>query len=91
MPNRRDVVVEQLQALADDLEQLWKAATRDPAAERRKERAWMLLSGALGAVATIASRRAVTKLWPILTGEPAPGRPTPAAPREHERAREPVS
>jgi hypothetical protein len=91
MPNRRDVVVEQLQALADDLEQLWKAATRDPAAERRKERAWMLLTGALGAVATLVSRRAVAKLWPILTGEPAPLSPTPAAPREHERAREPVS
>jgi hypothetical protein len=91
MPNRRDVVVEQLQELADDLEQLWKAATRDPAAERRKERAWMLLTGALGALATIASRRAVAKLWPILTGEPTPWRAPPAAPREHERVREPVS
>jgi hypothetical protein len=90
MPNRRDVVVEQLQALADDLEQLWKAATRDPAVERRKERAWMLLTGALGALATIASRRAVAKLWPILTGEPTPLRTTPAA-RKDEREREPVS
>jgi hypothetical protein len=91
MPNRRDLVVEQLHALADDLEQLWKAATRDPAEERRKERAWMLLTGALGALATIASRRAITKLWPILTGEPTPVRTGPPGRREHEREREPVS
>ena len=89
MPNRRDLVVEQLQALADDLEELWKAATRDPAAERRKERAWVLLTGALGALATIVSRRAVAKLWPILTGEPPPVRTTPAAPQhEHKQKRE---
>jgi len=68
MANRRELVVEQLHALADDLEELWKAATRDPAAERRKQRGWALLSGALGAAATIASRRALAKLWPILTG-----------------------
>jgi hypothetical protein len=93
MPNRRDLVVEQLQALADDLEELWKAATRDPAAERRKERAWVLLTGALGALATIVSRRAVAKLWPILTGEPTPGRTASAAPPEHEQEpeRAPVS
>jgi hypothetical protein len=91
MPNRRDVVVEQLRALSDDLEELWKAATRDPAAEKRKERLWMLLTTALGAASTMASRRVLAKLWPILTGEAppsgaqAPKRPAPAPP-----AREPV-
>ena len=92
MPNRRDLVVEQLHALADDLEELWKAATRDPAAERRKQRAWLLLTGVLGALATIASRQALGKLWPILTGEPTPSA-SPPAPRERkpEREREPVS
>jgi hypothetical protein len=80
MPKRRDLVVEQLQALADDIEELWRAATRDPAAEKRKERAWMLLTGALGAASTMASRKAVTKLWPILTGEPPPGTKAPAPP-----------
>jgi hypothetical protein len=94
MPNRRDLVVQQLHALADDLEELWKAATRDPVAERRKQRAWVLLSGALGAASTMASRKAVAKLWPILTGEPAPGAapapPTPPA-REPEPERERVS
>jgi hypothetical protein len=93
MANRRELVAEQLRAVADDLEQLWKVATRDPAAERRKQRAWVLLTGALGALATTASRQAFAKLWPILTGEPTPW--TTAAPGAHrerkpERAREPV-
>jgi len=80
MPTRRDLVVQQLHALADDLEELWKAATRDPAAERRKQRGWILLTGALGAASTMASRKALAKLWPILTGEPPPGAKTPSAP-----------
>jgi hypothetical protein len=91
MPNRRDLVVEQLRALADDIEELWKAATRDPAAERRKQRAWLLLTGALGALATMASRQALNKIWPILTGEPAPLTKSPSPPRAQERTREPVS
>jgi len=92
MANRRELVAEQLRAVADDLEQLWKVATRDPAAERRKERAWLLLTGALGALATIASRRVSAKLWPILTGEPTPRTTSPEARRERkpDRAREPV-
>lgn len=88
---RRDVVGEQLRVLADDLEELWKAATRDPAAERRKERTWALLTGALGAVATMASRKVLTKVWPILTGEPVPSVApprTPPASREPEREAE---
>lgn len=85
MANRRDLVVEQLRALADDLEELWKAATRDPAVEQRKRRGWVLLTGALGAVATMASRKALAKLWPILTGEPPPGTKAPASPRERDR------
>jgi len=85
MANRRDLVVEQLRALADDLEELWKAATRDPAAERRKQRGWVLLTGALGAMATLASRKALTKLWPILTGEPPPEPKAPDASRQRDR------
>jgi hypothetical protein len=81
MATRRDLVVQQLHALADDVEELWKAATRDPAAERRKQRGWLLLTGALGVASTMASRKALTKLWPILTGEPPPpGMKTPSAP-----------
>jgi hypothetical protein len=82
MAKRRDVVAEQLHQLADDFEELWKALTRDPAVERRKERGWTLLVGALGAGATMASRRLVAKVWPILTGEQPPIAKTPRpAPR----------
>jgi hypothetical protein len=91
MQNRRELVAEQLHALADDLEQLWKAATRDPAAERRKQRAWVLLTGAFGALATMAARQAFARLWPILTGEPTPWTTSRAAARKPEREREPVS
>jgi hypothetical protein len=88
MAKRRQLVVQQLHALADDLEELWKAATRNPAAEQRKQRGWVLLTGALGAAATMASRKALAKLWPILTGEPPPGPKAPSAsaePRERVR------
>lgn len=85
---RRELVVEQLRALADDLEGLWKAATRDPAAERRKQRQWILLTGALGALSTMASRKALAKLWPILTGEPLPSM---APPRPEPHKAEPPS
>jgi hypothetical protein len=71
--------MQQLTQLADDLEELWKAATRDPAVEQRKQRAWTILAGVLGAVAAMASRRAVAKLWPILTGEQPPAVKTPSA------------
>jgi Protein of unknown function (DUF4235) len=79
MANRTDVVMQQLRQLADDLEELWKAATRDPAVEQRKQRAWKILSGVLGAAAAMASRRAVAKFWPILTGEQPPTAKTPAS------------
>ena len=87
MASRKDVVAEQLHQLADDLDELWKALTRDPAVEKRKERAWTLLVGVLGAAATMASRRAVAKLWPILTGEQPPTQKTPAqaAPQPREK------
>jgi hypothetical protein len=79
MANRKDVVAQQLNQLADDLQELWKAATRDPAVEQRKQRTWTILAGVLGAAATVASRRALAKLWPILTGEQPPAAKTPVA------------
>jgi hypothetical protein len=87
LARRRELVVRQLHALADDLEELWKAATRDPAAEQRKERGWILLTGVLGVASTMASRKALAKLWPILTGEPPPGAKERMEPKEpHEPA-----
>lgn len=90
MSKRTDVMAEQLRELAADLEGLWIAATHDPKKEARRERVWTLFSGALGAIAGIAARQAMAKLWPILTGEeplvaarprPArPGRPEPVKP-----------
>ena len=91
MANRRDLVAEQLRELADDLESLWRAATRDPKKEARRERAWTVLSGVVAAASTIASRQLLAKLWPILTGE----RPPTAAPlppqKTEERPREPTA
>lgn len=92
MPKRRDVIAEELRTLADDLESLWRAVTKDPAREARRERMWTILSGGLAAAATMASRRAVAKLWPILTGEeplvgPRPPRPAPGMPEREARAR----
>ena len=73
MPDRRDVVVEQLDELRTDLEALWVALTHDPKKEARKERAWMLFTGALAAVAGMGARRVATQLWLVLTGENPPG------------------
>jgi len=72
MPKRRDVISDQLQALADDLESLWRAATRDPKAEARRERAWTILAGVLSAASTMAARQLAGRIWPILTGETPP-------------------
>jgi hypothetical protein len=88
MANRKDVVVQQLSQLADDLEELWKAATRDPAVEQRKQRAWAILSGVVGAAAAVASRQAVAKFWPILTGEQPPTAKTPGSSPSGQTRRE---
>ena len=47
---------------------------RDPGEERRTRVAWGILQGALGAVFTLAARRMATRIWFVLTGEPAPGK-----------------
>jgi hypothetical protein len=91
MPKRRDVVADQLRELADDLESLWRAATRDPKKEARRERTWTIVSGALAAASTMASRRLLAKLWPILTGErPPAGAGPPTKQPTDERPREPT-
>jgi hypothetical protein len=72
MTKKTDVLAEEVNGLAQDFEGLWRALTRDPNKEAQRERAWAMLSGAFGVAATMAARRAVAKLWPILTGEPPP-------------------
>jgi hypothetical protein len=73
MPSRRAVVAEQLDELRTDFEALWVALTRDPKKEARKERAWMIFAGAVGAAAALAARKAATRVYTVLTGELPPG------------------
>jgi hypothetical protein len=78
MPSRSDVLLENLEELQQDLLDLWHTLTRDPKKEVWKERAWTVLSGVFAAVATLAARRAATKVYGILTGERPPiGRQAP--------------
>ena len=72
MPTRSDVLSEQLDELRTDLGALWSGLTRDPKKEARKERLWLVFTGALGAVAALGARRVATKAWGVLTGEAPP-------------------
>lgn len=91
MPKRKDVIADELQSLADDLERLWRAATHDPKRERRRERTWMIVSGVLSAASTMAARKLAAKLWPILTGElPPTGAGQPQQPAPAARNAEPA-
>ena len=80
MPNRSDVLVSNLEELQQDLLDLWRTLTRDPAKEKRKERAWTILAGAFTAVSAIVARRVAAKIWGVLTGETAPIVRQPPAP-----------
>ena len=72
MPTKNEVVSEQLAELRQDLRDLWLALRADPKKQKRKERMWSLLAGALAAGATMGARMAATKIWTRLTGEPPP-------------------
>jgi len=54
-------------------ERAWKLG-RDERAERRKQRAWSLLQGGVGAGFTLLARRAAAGAWEGLTGRDAPRR-----------------
>ena len=96
MPSRSDVLLSNLEELQQDLLDLWRTLTRDPAKEARKERAWTILAGVFTAVGAIAARKAAAKAWGILTGEapPTSRRPPPSggggpSDRRAERAAQP--
>jgi hypothetical protein len=72
VPTRSDVINEQLDALGQDLNQLWVALTTDPQKQARKQRAWSVVSGILGAAATMIARRGASRAWALLTGEQPP-------------------
>jgi hypothetical protein len=72
MPSKNEVVVEQLAEIRQDLRGLWLALRTDPKKQKRKERMWSLLAGALTAAAAVGARLVATKIWTRLTGEPPP-------------------
>ena len=72
MKKKNEVVAEQLAQIRQDFRDLWTALRTDPKKQKRKERAWALVSGALAAIATLGARQAATKAWTRLTGEPPP-------------------
>jgi hypothetical protein len=86
MPKRGDVVTDQLDELKTDFTALWVALTRDPKKEARKERAFTILTSALGAVAALGARRVATKAWGVLTGEAPPVARRPQRPANRRSA-----
>jgi hypothetical protein len=54
-------------------EKAWTVG-RDPKTERKKRLLWGAVQGAVGAVFTLAARRAVAKAWGLLTGEQPPSK-----------------
>jgi hypothetical protein len=72
VPTKGAVVSEQLATLGQDLKQLWVAVTADPKKQARKQRAWSVVSGILGAAATMIARRWASRAWAVLTGEQPP-------------------
>jgi hypothetical protein len=74
VPSKREAVVEELRAVGDDLQSLVETIAQDPKERARRERRWRILYGTLGAVATLAARRAATRVYGVLTGEAPPGK-----------------
>ena len=74
MPEKREVVAQQLRELAEDLKGLRDALVQDPKEQARRERAWRILYGVSTALFTIASRQAAARAWGVLTGERPPGK-----------------
>ena len=52
-------------------EKAWTVG-RDAKSQKRKRLAWGVVQGAIGAVFTLAARRAGAKAWGVLTGEAPP-------------------
>jgi hypothetical protein len=80
VPSRNDVLLANLEELQQDLSDIWRSLTRDPAKEARKERAWTVLAGVFTALSAILARKAAAKVYGILTGETAPIVRQPPAP-----------
>jgi uncharacterized protein DUF4235 len=72
LPDRNEVVREQLEQLGQDLRELWTAIVVDPKKQARKKRAWRILVGVSVSGATMGARKLATRLWKVLTGEDPP-------------------
>jgi hypothetical protein len=72
VPTKGAAVTEQIHALGQDLKRLWVAVIADPKKQARKQRAWSVVSGILGAAATMIARRSASRAWAVLTGEQPP-------------------
>jgi hypothetical protein len=98
VPNRNEILLANLKELEQDLRDLWRTLTRDPAKEARKERAWTVVAGVFTALGAIAARKGASKIWGILTGETPPiakqtakdAREATGSPRAPETASEPA-
>jgi hypothetical protein len=80
VPSRNDLLLTNLEDLQQDLSDIWRTLTRDPAKEARKERAWTVLAGVFTALGAIMARKTAAKVYGILTGETAPIVRQPPAP-----------
>jgi hypothetical protein len=67
-----DKVRSAIARVGEEITELAYTVGRDQKTAKRKRMAWGALQGALGAVATIAARRGVAKVWGVLTGERPP-------------------
>jgi hypothetical protein len=74
VPEKREVVAQQLRELAEDLKGLRDALVQDPKEQARRERAWRILYGASSALFAIAARSVAARAWGVLTGEKPPGK-----------------
>jgi hypothetical protein len=72
MRKKREVAVEELSKLTQDLRSLVASLTTDPEERARKERRWKLLYAGLSAVSALLARRLASRSWGILTGERPP-------------------
>lgn len=71
---KTEVLAAELNELRDNLKGLATAAVSNPKQQKRKERQWALLYGALSAVFTLATRRIAGRVWTVLTGEKPPAK-----------------
>jgi hypothetical protein len=69
-----NAIREGIARVGDEISEKAWTLGRDRKAERKKRLAWGIVQGSIGAVFTLAARRAGTKAWGVLTGERPPAK-----------------